>query len=74
MRPSPGRAGRRSVYRFLASLKLAVISLLSLAGVLAYGTFFESWYGTKAVQEWVYQSPWFMILLAFWARTSSARR
>ena len=33
--------------------------------MLAYGTFFESWYGTKAVQEWVYQSPWFCVLLAF---------
>src|SRR4051794_23504981 len=62
---SPVLGAVGAAYRFLASLKLAVISLLSLAGVLAYGTFFESWYGTKAVQEWVYQSPWFLILLAF---------
>src|SRR4051794_18313297 len=62
---SPVLGAVGAAYRFLASLKLAVISLLSLAGVLAYGTFFESWYGTKAVQERVYQSPWFMLLLAF---------
>lgn len=53
------------VYRFLASLKLAVISLSTLAGVLAYATFFEKWYGTSAVQEWIYQSPLFAVLLTF---------
>lgn len=52
-------------YRFLASLKLAVISLGSLAAVLSYATFFEKWYGTAAVQEWIYQSKGFAILLAF---------
>lgn len=54
-----------AVFRFLASLKLAVISLLSLATVLAYATFFETWYGTAAVQEYIYLSPGFAILLAF---------
>ncbi len=56
-----------AVYRFLASLKLAVISLGTLAGVLAYSTFFEKWYGTAAVQEWIYQSTGFSVLLAFLA-------
>lgn len=54
-----------SVYHFLASLKLAVISLGSLACVLAYATFFEKWYGTAAVQEWIYRGKGFAILLAF---------
>lgn len=54
-----------AVFRFFASLKLAVISLLSLASVLGYATFFEKWYGTSAVQEWIYRSPGFAILLAF---------
>jgi hypothetical protein len=54
-----------AVYRFLASLKLAVISLGTLAAVLAYATFFEKWYGSAAVQEWIYQSKGFAILLAF---------
>jgi hypothetical protein len=54
-----------AVYRFLASLKLAVISIATLATVLAYATFFESWYGTAAAQEWIYKSKGFAILLAF---------
>src|SRR5690606_29882504 len=45
--------------------KLAVITLSTLAGVLAYATFFEKWYGTSAVQERIYQSLWFAILLTF---------
>lgn len=71
--PEPRAADRRAaqtgilwaVYRFLASLKLAVICLTSLAAVLAYATFFESWYGTKAVQETIYRSWWFGVILAF---------
>src|SRR3954454_10864891 len=54
-----------AIYRFLASLKLAVFSLGTLAAVLAYATFFESWHGTSAVQEWIYQTKWFAVLLAF---------
>ncbi len=56
-----------AIYRFLASLKLAVLSLGALAFTLGYATFFEKWYGTAAVQEWIYQSTWFSILLAFLA-------
>jgi hypothetical protein len=64
---SPGwiAAGFNAIYRFLASLKLAVISIATLAAVLGYATFFESWYGTAAVQQWIYQSPGFALLLAF---------
>ncbi len=62
--PWPLRA-LMAVYRFLASLKLAVISISSLAAVLAYGTYFESRHGTPAAQEYVYQSVGFSILLAF---------
>jgi hypothetical protein len=54
-----------SIYRFLASLKLAVLSISCLAGVLAYATFFESWYGTAAAQECIYKGPGFAILLTF---------
>ena len=52
-------------YRFLASLKLAVITLSSLAAVLAYATFFNAAYGTAAVDEWIYKSKEFAVLLAF---------
>jgi hypothetical protein len=55
------------LYHFLASLKLAVITLGTLAATLAYATFFESWYGTAASQEVVYKSPGFAVLLAFLA-------
>lgn len=54
-----------AIYHFLASLKLAVISISTLAAVLAYATFFESWYGTAASQEYIYRSAGFAILLAF---------
>ena len=57
--------GVDAVYRFLASLKLAVITLGTLAGTLAYATFFDSWYGTAAVREYIYRAPGFAILLAF---------
>jgi ResB-like family len=53
------------IYRFLASLKLAVISIATLATTLAYATVFESKYGGGAAQEWIYRSPGFAILLAF---------
>src|SRR3954452_12759603 len=52
-------------YRFLASVKLAVISLGTLASVLAYATFFESNHGAAAAQEWIYQTRWFSLVLAF---------
>jgi hypothetical protein len=68
--PAPSLADRLArgvdaIYRFLASLKLAVISLSTLAGTLAYATFFEKWHGTAAVNETIYRGPFFAILLAF---------
>ncbi|AMV38545.1 cytochrome c biogenesis protein ResB [Planctomyces sp. SH-PL62] len=72
--PSPGRSiGGRilgaidAIYKFLASLKLAVLSLSSLAAALAFATWFESTYGTRAVQSFVYKSAGFAVLLAFLA-------
>jgi len=53
------------IYRFLASLKLAVFSLAALVATLAYATLFNSWYGLDAAQEWIYRTPGFAILLAF---------
>jgi hypothetical protein len=54
-----------ATFRFSASLKLAVITLTTLASVLAYATLFESRHGTHAAQEWIYRSPAFTLLLAF---------
>lgn len=57
--------GIDAVYRFLASVKLAVLSIGALAATLAYATFFEKWYGTAAVNEYIYRGPYFALLLAF---------
>ncbi|MDB5352951.1 MAG: ResB protein required for cytochrome c biosynthesis [Planctomycetota bacterium] len=57
--------GFDSVYRFLASLKLAVICILTLALVLAGATIFESFHGVAASRQYFYQNPAFAILLAF---------
>ena len=51
------------VFKFLSSLKLAVFSLLSLAGVLATATVLESEYGTRAAHVMVYGTGWFYTLL-----------
>ncbi|QDU81700.1 ResB-like family protein [Polystyrenella longa] len=55
------------LYEFLASLKLAVILILSLAIVLAYATFVEAHLGTKAVQWYLYHSGAFAGLLSLLA-------
>ncbi|MAT14870.1 MAG: hypothetical protein CMJ46_06320 [Planctomyces sp.] len=55
------------LYELLASLKLAVLLILALAGVLAYATFVEAHLGTKAVQWYLYHSKWFAALLALLA-------
>ncbi len=52
------------VFRFLASLKLAVILMINLAVVLAYGTVYESINGPQAVALDIYQSKWFALLMA----------
>ena len=71
--PSPSAPGGKvlgaidEIYKFLASLKLAVLSLSGLAAALAFATWFESTYGTKAAQLYVYKSVWFGLLLAFLA-------
>lgn len=60
--PFPVRALLR-LYEFLASLKLAVVLIFSLAAVLAFATFVESNLGTKAAQWYVYHSRAFAFLL-----------
>lgn len=55
---------KNSIFRFLSSLKLAVILLVSLAIILAVATFYESLYDTKTAQHLVYKSPLFALFLA----------
>jgi hypothetical protein len=54
-----------AVFRFLASLKLAVICLATLSATLAFGTWFNSAHGLTAANEWIYSTKWFALLLAF---------
>ncbi len=46
---------------------MAVVLLTTLAGVLAWGTFYEARFGTAAVQRFIYHSGWFQTLLGFLA-------
>lgn len=55
------------IYEFCASLKLAVILILSIAFALGYATFVESKYGTRAVHFGIYGTWWFGVLLALLA-------
>jgi len=61
-----------SLFKFFASLKLAIFLLLALALVFAAGTFIESAYGTEAAQLVVYQSFWMSLLLILLALNVAA--
>ena len=51
-------------YEFLASLKLAVILILTWAIVLGFATFIESEFGSQGVHWYVYGTNWFIGLQA----------
>jgi len=68
---------RRRLFRFLSSVRLAVILLMVLIVGIAVGTICESRFDTKVARAYVYEAPWFdawMILLgvnlacAAWSR------
>lgn len=54
---------KNPVFKFFSSLKLAVISILTLAAVLTYGTIVESFYGMRGAHHLVYGTWWFMGVL-----------
>jgi hypothetical protein len=47
----------------LSSLRLAVVTMVTLAAVCGYATFYEMQNGTPAAQRDIYQTPWFAFLL-----------
>ena len=49
---------------FLSSLRLAVVTMVTLGSVCAFATFYEARNGTPAVQRDIYHTPWFTFLLA----------
>lgn len=51
------------LFKFFASLKLAIFLLLALAAAFAVGTFVESAYGADAAKVIVYESRWLDLLL-----------
>ena len=55
----------KHLFRLFGSLSIAVPLLVSIAGVLAWGTLYETRFGTAAVQRFIYQSWWFQLILAF---------
>jgi hypothetical protein len=48
----------------LASLRLAVVVILALAGTCAFATFYEMKHGTPAAQRDIYMTWWFALILA----------
>ncbi len=48
-----------AVIRFLASLRLAVVTLVALVVILAWATFIEQAYGSAASRFGVYRTGWF---------------
>ncbi len=50
-------------FKWVGSLRFAVVTILLLATVIGAGTFIESYHGTEAAQITVYRTPWFGFLL-----------
>ena len=66
----------RSVHA-LGSLDLAILLLISLAGVCAIATFLESGFSARVARAYVYNAPWFnvwLLLLALNLTCSAATR
>ena len=55
------------IIQLLGSLQIAVPLLIAIAIVLAWGTIYETAFGTAAVQQFIYGSWWFQGLLGFLA-------
>ncbi|HEX9780530.1 MAG TPA: cytochrome c biogenesis protein ResB [bacterium] len=53
--------------RWMGSLQMAVALILAIAIVLAWGTIYETRYGTASVQRFIYQAWWFQGILGFLA-------
>src|SRR3989338_1822056 len=57
----------KSLTRLLGSIKIAVFLLIIISVVLAWGTVYETLFGSAAVQRFIYHAWWFQILLGFLA-------
>jgi hypothetical protein len=59
----PNHSLPKVVFKALASLRLAVCTMLTLGTTCAIATFYESKHGTAAVQRVFYKTPWFALIL-----------
>lgn len=57
------KSAAKSIFDFLASIKLAVILLIAFAILLSWATILESKTSTENVQRLIYQTRWFDFLL-----------
>ena len=55
------------IFRFLSSLRLAVILLSALIIMSIVGTFAESKFDADTARTWIYEAPWFHLWLFFLA-------
>src|ERR1700754_2016725 len=62
---SAGRSGwqRNSIFKFFASLKLAVVLLAVIIIAAIAGTLYESSFDAKVARAYVYGAPWFNLWL-----------
>ena len=51
------------LFRWLASLRLCVVVMVTIGVICACATFYEMRHGTPAVQRDIYGTPWFACLL-----------
>jgi len=58
---------RDPIFRFLSSLRLAVILLSVLIIMSIVGTFAESKFDADTARTWIYEAPWFHLWLFFLA-------
>lgn len=57
----------KTLMKFLASLKLAVIVIISIAIITAIGTFVEAKYDAYAAKKLVYDTPWMYLIMGLLA-------
>jgi len=55
------------LFKFFASLWCAVLLIITVAIIIAAGTFIESYHGAEAAQRLIYYTPWFSIVLVLLA-------
>jgi uncharacterized membrane protein len=63
LNPMNDRSFGVRVLALLSSLRLAVVTMVTLAAVCGYATFYEMQNGTPAAQRDIYQTPWFAFIL-----------